>query len=669
MIVLLVTDALGQFTTVINVPPNVAPGSISSDTQLNVSDGGVLPDFFDAGTLDGFSTNVEVNILGGAVGKDFDAAPGSAVNISGGSVDWSFNANGGSAVTISGGTIGDDFSAKSGSAVTISGGEFRSNGVPIDGLENEGDTVSFNVPSYSFLSGTLADGTPFAFSRLDRASRDSFASDVLTLETATLPPVGPALITASTDRVPFGIRQGQRLRVDSGGVVPDSFNAGRGSTVVVEVGGRVGRNFEAVDAQVNISGGSVGALFDAFSGSTVTISGGSVGVLFDAFSGSTVNISGGSVGGRFTAYTGSTVRISGGAFGEVFKADSNSAVTISGGEFFVNGVPVGGLESEGDTVSLDVPVGALLTGTLADGTPLAFFHGSSTSDDAIARGVLTLEAAPLPPVGPALITASTDAVPLGIRQGQTLRVDFGGVVADNFNAGPGSTVNVEPGGRVGRNFEAIGAEVNVFGGSVGGLFDMFSGSRVAITGGLFSDARAIGSTVDISGGSFFSFVAMDGNTANISGGSFALKYIAGRGSTVDFSGGSVGNRFEARPESTVIISGGSLGDRFRAWADSEVDLIGREFFLDGLPIEELVNPGDSLVLETREGRRLTGTLLDGNLFDFVLNGSSVVPGDYFHPSAILRLTLGVPEPSTLTLALGAIGMAVVGFLQRGKIFR
>jgi hypothetical protein len=116
------STACSQFATVINVPPDIAPSSIGSNTQLNLFDGGSISTFFDAGTPGGDSTNIEVNIVGGSVGDFFDANRGSTVNVSGGSVATAFDANSGSTVNISGGTIGGGFDANPGSTVNISGG-------------------------------------------------------------------------------------------------------------------------------------------------------------------------------------------------------------------------------------------------------------------------------------------------------------------------------------------------------------------------------------------------------------------------------------------------------------------------------------------------------------------------------------------------------------------
>ena len=116
-------QAYGEFSTTWIVPPQVAPSSIGSDTQLNLFAGGEVGVFFEAGAEDGTSMNVEVNISGGTVNSFFDANSGSAVNITGGSVGDNFDAWTGSAMNISGGTVGSGFDANSGSAVNIFGGE------------------------------------------------------------------------------------------------------------------------------------------------------------------------------------------------------------------------------------------------------------------------------------------------------------------------------------------------------------------------------------------------------------------------------------------------------------------------------------------------------------------------------------------------------------------
>ena len=101
--------SLAQFDTIINVPPDVAPSSIGSNTQLNLFDTGVLQAGFQAGNSGGGDTNIEVNVFGGEVGVVSAANEGSTFNISGGTIGTFFDANFGSIVNISGGDIGNVF--------------------------------------------------------------------------------------------------------------------------------------------------------------------------------------------------------------------------------------------------------------------------------------------------------------------------------------------------------------------------------------------------------------------------------------------------------------------------------------------------------------------------------------------------------------------------------
>lgn len=127
-----------------------------------------------------------------------------------------------------GGSFGGSFDAFAGSEVHLSGGEFRLDGVPFIP-----DGVTPLAALQGTLSGTLADGTPFV---LSPQNFDSLAAGTTTLHGMMLPSVGPSLILASTDNVPSGIRGGQTLIVDSGATLASHFNAGWGSTLVIEEG-------------------------------------------------------------------------------------------------------------------------------------------------------------------------------------------------------------------------------------------------------------------------------------------------------------------------------------------------------------------------------------------------------------------------------------------------
>ena len=217
--------------------------------------------------------------------------------------------------------------------LTISGSEFRTNGSLIAGLEDFGDSTIVPIGNRT-LTGIFADGIPFAIS--DDVGEDDLFGDVRLIRTQ-LGPVGPDIVTASTDEIPSGIRAGQTLNVDRGGLVPDHFNAGPDSVVNIVAGGVVGRNFESIGANVTITGGTVGPGFDVFHDSQLTISGGSF-------------------GDGFQAHSDSIVQITGGAFGDGFETRPRSQVTFVGRDFRLDGVPVGGLEAVGDRVTASVSV-------------------------------------------------------------------------------------------------------------------------------------------------------------------------------------------------------------------------------------------------------------------------------------------------------------------------
>ena len=128
--------------------------------------------------------------------------------------------------------------------------------------------------------------------------------------------------------------------------------------------------FQALGATLNIEGGVLGD-FAEVAESIVNISDGSVGDFFDAFSGSTVNISGGSVGSEFDAFSGSIVNISGGSVGSEFEAFTGSEINLFGTEFLLGGVLLDDLELGQAFTIPDRDV--ILSGVFADGTTFGFF--------------------------------------------------------------------------------------------------------------------------------------------------------------------------------------------------------------------------------------------------------------------------------------------------------
>ena len=187
------------FTTVINVPPQSAPDAISSDTQLNVSDGGSVGSFFLAGDFVNQGENIEVNVLGGGIGNDFFAFQGAVVTVAGGTIGDFANASVGSEINVALGSVGNFFEATNGGTLNLRGGSlglfaevdaggvlnisggsigqairvepngavnllgtsFLLDGSPLD-LEL-GEPLTIDTRESANLTGELADGSPINF--------------------------------------------------------------------------------------------------------------------------------------------------------------------------------------------------------------------------------------------------------------------------------------------------------------------------------------------------------------------------------------------------------------------------------------------------------------------------------------------------------------------------
>ncbi len=579
-LVMTATTAGQPFTTIINVPPDVAPSTIGTDTQLNLLNNGLISGNFNAGASDGLSTNVQfnmtggflsasvqanpgstVNINGGILGGFFEANSGSTVNISGGSTNSFIDANAGSTVNLSGGNVGMFFDTFTGSTVNLIGGEFQLDGVPVVGLVAAGDSAAVNLPAGRVLTGTHADGTTFVFTS---QTGGEITDGTLTLIAAPVPTAVPGVINVPASPAPLGLRAGQTLNLAQGGDLGNNFAAI--DTTLNVSGGNIGPGMEVVNTAVSVTGGNVGSNFAAHNGSVVAISGGTVGDKTEASPGSTFNISGGSVGNNFNARASSVVNISGGSVGRFFDAFTGSTINLSGGDFQLDGVTISGLAMPGDSIGFNLPEGSTLSGTHADGS--VFVYSTLDGDD-IADGTLTLSAISIPAALPGVINVPATPAPLGLRSGQTLNLASGGEIGDNFTT-LNATLNIA-GGTVGRNLEVYQTAVSVTGGVVGDFFAATTGSVVDISDGSVGNhfLANTGSIVNISGGSFGSlFQAKSGSTVNISGGSLGTIFGANAGSTVNISGGSLGNFFQALSGSTVNISGGSIGDMFFAGLDN-----------------------------------------------------------------------------------------------------
>ena len=426
--------------------PLGSPPTVGNPIVVNMSGGSIGIFAGVGGTLNltggyigqGFEGAQTLNMSGGVIDSTLDVRRGSVANISGGQINYEVSVTG--AMKISGGTVGSEifidnggvvdmtggtaesFYTLSESRLNISGGDYRLDGIPVAGLENLGTSLGFNVPAGGLLTGTLTDGTPFAITGANVSpSGDTIAHNTLTLHTTAIPAAAPIVFHSPGGAVPRGLHAGQSLIVANGGTIGSGFNASWGSAVTI-TGGQVGDSFEAVGAVINISGGVVGDVAKAFMGSVVNLSGGSIGRAFSAARGSAVNITAGSVGDGFEMQSGAVANISGGSFGDSFQTYTGSQLKISGGEFRLNGVPISGSQTVGNGRAIDIPSGAMLSGTLSDGTPFAF---TEQEGDYISAGTLTLSITSLPAAGPAVIQVPHDPAPKGLRTGQSMIVSDG----------------------------------------------------------------------------------------------------------------------------------------------------------------------------------------------------------------------------------------------------
>ena len=88
------------------------------------------------------------------------------------------------------------------------------------------------------------------------------------------------------------------------------------------------------------------------------------------------------------------------------------------------------------------------------------------------------------------------------------------------------------------------------------------------------------------------------------------------------------------------INGGTLGVGFTADSGSEVNILGEQFFIDGLELDTL-ELGQAFTIFDRDVT-LSGILADGQQFSFELNSNSLIGQDFFDPNATVTVTLTKP---------------------------
>ncbi|WP_442483678.1 hypothetical protein [Aeoliella sp. SH292] len=701
VVILFAESCLAQ--VVYNIPPGSAPNPslLSPGSTIRLGEGGRL--------------SIPYNTSSGALGA-YTIPAGVLLDANGGWIDSHLTLDAGARAEMSGGTVVGSMETRLGSELMLQGTDFQVDGVPVASLVELGDETFIGLSDGQLLTGRLADGTPFAFSSHDwqpSATRsypslpwsggDRFAMGSLRLvETeATTPTPGTTIHSASSEFARRWIGDAEVLELQSFGRTPVGFTAGPGSKVIINAlpsssGSStiygVANDFEAIGAEVELKSGTIGIGADLFAGSHLTMTGGRIDPYMQVHNGSTLDVQGGDVayglalmpGGTVnvqggvlgsttsyypyysypqdrvtTAYAGSLITLTGGSipsrvtlfpgarmeqsggtmtgqaeilagatyhyaggFAQQLTAQPGANIEIVGGEFTIGGVPVEGLGTNpGDTLEIAVPSGAFLSGILADG------HGFVLSPDDgtnLTPATLRLVRAELAPAEPGTIVVPPDAAPLTARAGQTIRVEQQGSLPGQFVAGIGSRIEVA-GGSVGFNSRYVGAELVVEGGNIGSTARLYEGTTAVMHDGVIS-----------------------------------VGFTANNGTSFEMNGGLLHGFFRARSGSDVDIRGGRVMSDFVADAGSSLRLVGSEFRVDGVPVSELVNVGDSSQLNLVDGQLLTGVLSDGTGVAFHYDD-----GDRIATGA-LTLELSAPAavgPAEITLTNNS-GPASIGRGQR-----
>lgn len=210
---------------------------------------------------------------------------------------------------------------------------------------------------------------------------------------------------------------------------------------------------------------------------------------------------------------------------------------------------------------------------------------------------------------------------LNVRPGST----FGSLLGSGFDAYPGTEINFTGGTTNHDFFSATGSEINLIGGDIYSSLSV-GDSQVNVSGGrIHRDISVSDSQVNISGGSVGVLFANLRSVINIDGGAVSNLLTTGNSSTININGGSFDGLESGRGVFNIRGGNFSTDPRFlnQFYDGSTVNLIGTEFFIDGVPYTD----GDSLVV-TDEFFTLSGTWEDGT--SFVFDVEEVV--DYTFPA-------------------------------------
>jgi hypothetical protein len=317
---------------------------------------------------------------------------------------------------------------------------------------------------------------------------------------------------------------------------PSPTSAGADTIVNLLPSGFLAHTFQTLNGGVlNIQGGTANYAI-AENGAQISMTSGEARAL-SGYPGSQISVHGGLITEQVGAQ--GIVNISGGRIFQLADFGNTANITVSGGAieqidirqsplvlqgmgFKLDGVPITGLESVGDSKPITIPVGSVLTGLLADGR--AFGHHRQ-------RGftepfALTLvRSAALPPPTPSEIHVSNTSSLEWVGEGQTLFVEPSGSIGQHFRAGTNSQIEVN-GGAIREALHVVSAAIELNSGDILHRAKFFDSSVLNVRGGrLHSSARFFsGAVLNLHSGEVGGAGIDRGATANVYGGTAFLLF-------------------------------------------------------------------------------------------------------------------------------------------------
>ncbi|MEQ8837851.1 MAG: PEP-CTERM sorting domain-containing protein [Lacipirellulaceae bacterium] len=216
------------------------------------------------------------------------------------------------------------------------------------------------------------------------------------------------------------------------------------------------------------------------------------------------------------------------------------------------------------------------------------------------------------------INVPSDPAPASLNGTEILNLFDGGSLGDFFILNDQSVLNVQ-GGTIGYGIYATGSStINVFAGDAGSTeyaSEINSAATINFFGGKLGDFGFLDSITNLFGGDA-------GMNATITG--------------------------------QVNWHGGLLQSNFLGTETGELNVYGRSFEIDGVPLDSLEEGVPFSV--TGRGIEISGTLESHEPFVFRLDASptnSLTPG-FVSPGFATNLILFVPEPSSVALLVAAV---------------